>query len=765
MKVVLKQYARLLKRNPLSSIISITGFASSIAVIIILVFFIIAEKSYDSDYKNIDNTYMVITTKNESFVEEDAKEILMDKYPQIGSSCRYFNNKTNFVYNHDIFETQMVTTDEGFFDVFSVHFVFGNKETAFSNIQGIVLTESLVKRIFKEKYPVGQFIKTLNGKEYQVSGIVKDLPKNSSITANCFIYYKSKIHNSSINNVALTKLFIVIKPGTDLRGLEQNISKTLIETSKILNNKVFVYGELLGWKLFPFKNAYFNTTIKKDHLQHANNKLILMISIISLIILVLAIINYVNLSVAALFSRVKEVGIRKTIGAESSNIFNQFLLESIITCVLASVLAFILAQALIPIFETILGKPVDFIKLNLLNCLLILSIVFLIGIISGIFPAALATKYSPIQILSMNKIIFKKSFFRNGLSTFQFTISIMMIICLLAIIKQVNYSQNMNIGFDTNCLIKVDYPENKDKLNVIKDYLSKNPNIIDVSFTQGSPMEIGQYSGNNKPINHIAIMSADDKFVDVFHLKVLLGRNINYPSNNKECIITENAFKESGWENLEGRIFFDHKVVGVVNTFNSDDLHQFASNIMVTNSTNDFSEVNIRIDSHNVSETLHFIKQVWETNFPDYGFRYTFYDEWLETMFNKEKNYARIALVFGILSIILSCLGLLGLAEHTIKQKIKEIGIRKINGAKTSEIMTMLNEDFIIWVIIAFIIASPIAWYVMNKWLQNFAYKTELSWWIFVAAGLTAMTVAVLTVSWQSWRAAMRNPVEALRYE
>jgi putative ABC transport system permease protein len=474
----------------------------------------------------------------------------------------------------------------------------------------------------------------------------------------------------------------------------------------------------------------------------------------------------VNLSTVALISRIKEIGIRKTTGAYNANIFIQFLAESLLTCILATSLAFLFAHALIPVFEIVLGKPIDFLKLTFLNVFIILSGVLLIGILSGTIPALIATNYSPVQILSKNKIFLKKPFFKNGLTMFQFIISIVIIFSLFAILKQIKLVQNRDIGFDTSCLINVDYPGDIRKSDVIKEYLTKTPNIINVSFTNGNPMDIGEYSGSNKPIKAIAIMSADEKFVGTLNLKFLHGRNINYPSKIKECLITENAFKESGWQNLDGKIFKGHNVVGVVNTFNNDDLHKFPSNIMIQNDfENGFSGVTIRISSLNKPETLRFIKQIWDTNFPDYGFRYTFYDEWIKNMFIKEQNDARIALIFGIFSIILSCLGLFGLAEYSIKNKIKEIGIRKVNGARIGEIMFMLNKDFVKLVLLAFIIACPIAWYSMHQWLQNFAYKTPLSWWVFALAGFVVLVIALVTVSWQSWRAATRNPVEALRYE
>jgi putative ABC transport system permease protein len=766
MKRIVKHYFRNLLSNRVSSLITILGFSISIAVVIVLVFFIIQEKSYDADYKNINSIYMVVTTKNESYVEEDAKEILINKYPQIALACRYYNWQTNFVYNHDFIEGQVITTDEGFFDIFSTEFKYGNKKTAFSNINGIVLTESYSKKMFHDVYPIGQTIETVGGKIFQVTGIVKDLPFNSSVSGDCFIYYKSKIHRSGINNVSTNGLFVVLQPNTNITDFEKEISKTLIENSKILNNNNIIYGETIEWRLRPFKTAYFDTEIEKDQLQHANIKMIQIVSVISIIVLILAIINFINLNTAESISRIKEIGVRKINGASKRNILFQFLFESLTTCILASILAFLFTQLIIPVFDKILDKQVTFIEFTYLNILFILTSIFLLGIVSGITPAFIASKYSPILLFhSQDKLIFKSPIFRNTLITFQFTISLIMIISLIAILKQLHYAQNKDIGFDASCLVCVDYPDDINKSAVVKKYLLENPNIQNITFSDGSPMAIGNHSGSNDPIESINIMSSDDYFIETFKMKLLLGRNFYYPSEVKECIITENAYKESGWDNLDSRTFLDHKVVGVVNSFNSDDLHLQASNIMITNSSEKYSSVNIRINPNNISESLDYIKKTWDTFFPDFGFRYSFYDEWKEKSFIKETNHARIALVFGILSIILSCLGLYGLVNYSLKHRIKEIGIRKISGARVRDIFKIINVEFLKLILIAFVIACPIAVYVMDKWLNNFAYKTKLNLWIFILSGVIVTVFALLTISWKSYVASNRNPIEALKYE
>lgn len=273
MNVILRQYLRNLATNRVNSLITIFGFAISIAVVISLVFFVLQEKSYNSCYRNVDNTFIVVTTKNESFVEEDAKDILTNKFPQIVTGCRYFNFKTIFFYDKAFFDGQLITTDEGFFEVFSTQFIYGNKKTVFSNPNSIVLTVSYAKKIFKNASAIGQTIKSVGGKEFQVTGIIQDLPLNSSVAADCFIDYRSKIHRSEQNDVPTIKLFIVLQPGTKTDNFQNEISRTLVESSKILSNKEMMSDGSIEWKLIPFKTVYFDTEIRRDHLQHANIKL------------------------------------------------------------------------------------------------------------------------------------------------------------------------------------------------------------------------------------------------------------------------------------------------------------------------------------------------------------------------------------------------------------------------------------------------------------------------------------------------------------
>jgi putative ABC transport system permease protein len=375
------------------------GFSVSIAVVIVLIFYILQEKSCDSSYKNLYNLYMVVTTKNESYVEEDAKDILVNQFPQIRYACRYHNGLAVFVWNHNYIKGNLITTDNDFFNVFACKFILGNPNKVFSNENTIVLTESFSKKLFSSGInPIGQTLKAILGKEYTVAGVIEDLPKNSSIVGDCFINYKSKIFNSGINNVNTNGLFVALIPGIEIDTFGKQISKVLSDNSKILHNNEMDFGESIDWKLRPFRTAYYDIPYENDYLRHANKETIQILILIAVVVLLLSIINFINLNTANNLARIKEIGIRKISGASKSKIISNFLIESTLTCFIATIFAFLFTKPLIPVFEHILSSRVEFIKFDFLNVLIIIFSIFILGIISGILPAYIASRYSPILL-------------------------------------------------------------------------------------------------------------------------------------------------------------------------------------------------------------------------------------------------------------------------------------------------------------------------------------------------------------------------------
>jgi putative ABC transport system permease protein len=406
------------------------------------------------------------------------------------------------------------------------------------------------------------------------------------------------------------------------------------------------------------------------------------------------------------------------------------------------------------------------------------GIILLIGAISGSGPAMVLSGISPIRILSGNAgLKGKKNYFRSVLTIFQFTISIILISCVIVVHRQIKYVKHKSPGFNEELLLRLDLPNilEKDiqKTKVLLEEFRKSPYIKNISLSSGVPgniyMTMGSNMENTKKNMGVPCFIADTTFLETFGLKVIRGRNPEPADFEKVCLINEAAYDYFDFQDLENKRFnnfggFD--IIGVVNDFQYSSLHKtIGPACIMFSSKSRPTSVSIKFERNGVGEGLELINEEWQKILPGYPVKYQFYDEWFDSMYRSEEYFARNIRLFAILAVIISCIGILGLAIFSSESRTKEIGIRKINGASIGEILKMLNKDLIGLVFISYLIAIPVAWYSMHKWLEDFAYKTELRWWIFVLAGLLALAIALITVSWQSWKAATRNPVEALRYE
>jgi putative ABC transport system permease protein len=479
----------------------------------------------------------------------------------------------------------------------------------------------------------------------------------------------------------------------------------------------------------------------------------------------------VTLTVSKGYERLTEIGIKKTAGASKVNIFNQFIYESLLISLSAMMLAVLLGALLAPFFSNILGKDIDIFQLLSRPTVLLvgLSVFLLIGFISGLYPALVISGISPIQIINQQGGLKRKNS-RAGIIAVQFCITIVLITSLIIINRQITFIKNKDMGFDQELMVKLNLNGgSSQKWEILKNKLLSNPSVISVTASHGVPMAIYGTAGGritdaeNKKVENVKDINIDDDFIQTFGLTLIAGRNIA-ASDSNVCLINEQLYNELEWDNFEGKKVFESSVVGIVKDFNYLDLRSKIGYLRLRKLNGNPTDLSIKI-SGNIAQNLEFIQHQFHEIEPGAPFSYRFYDDWVQSRYQQQEDQAYAVKLFAILAIIISCLGLVGLAKNVTNKKVKEIGIRKVNGAKISEILTMLNKDLVKWVTIAFIIATPIAWFAMNKWLENFAYKTEMSWWIFALAGLLALGIALLTVSWQSWRAATRNPVEALRYE
>jgi putative ABC transport system permease protein len=757
-----KFYIRSLWRNKVFSTITIGSFAVSIAIIILLTSFLVSEFGYDSHLKNADRIYRIKASKNEASVPEQGRELLLANIPGIEAVTNFMIGNEPVVYNKTYFSANVINSDEGLFSILPIEFVFGSPKGVFGDKKNVVITESLSKRIFGTENPVGKALNISYKEDVLVVAVIKDFPEKSTLSGDliCSTDLKIRHSGSCFNNKCIDtyKSLVLLKPGVQAEAVSSKLTPLMPKFHDKDDNQ---------YSLIPFKNVYFDTSLSNDSLAHANVKLVSLLVWLTVVLLILAVFNYINLSVAHNTNRLREFGIKQTLGARNLNVFIQFIGEAFFTTLAASLAALFIASLMQPLFVKLFGKGFPVFGIFSSPGLILACLATLVGIavVSATYPAWVATKVQAKDLLQKKGTTKAGDFdLRKLLIITQFAATIAIFVSLMVINRQVKYAKNLDFGFETGQLIKIPvHWKAADKIDVLKERLNSIPGVESSCFTHGTPGGIYSYNQTDE-FGKVSNISSDYSFVGTFGIKIIEGRNFYQTEKNNVCLINKTAMQQAGWKSFEGKKMFGFEVVGLLDDFHYESLYNKIGALMITNQR-DISHFNVKISPQNIAQTLKDVEKGFKEVLPDYGFSFQFYDDYLDSMYQQEEKRADSIRVIAIIAILISCVGLIGLVEFSTKRRIKEIGIRKVNGARVSEVLAMLNRDFVKWVAIAFVIATPVAYYAMNNWLENFAYKTTLSWWIFALAGLLALGIALLTVSFQSWKAATRNPVEALRYE
>ncbi|MBN2638419.1 MAG: ABC transporter permease [Bacteroidales bacterium] len=760
---MLKPFFRSIKNRKAFTLITIGGYALSMSVLIILTTFIIGEKSVDRGFENRKNIYRIVRSDQQSIVPETLFDEIKGKVPGVENMCLYTIQSLYYKLEDHREAARFMATNDDFLNMFSLRFIYKSGNPTLAIKENVILTQSFSKKLYGDKNPVGEMLEVAN-RMYSVAGVVQDIPSSSSLKFDALVNveqlsaYRIGYHEEEHR---MMNAFVMLYPQVVSDEVESKVA-----------------GMINHWKAFkditlslqPFSEVYFSA-LPNDKLEHANVKLIYLLSSIAIVILFMTIFNYVNLSLSGGYDRLNEIGIKKANGAGRKEIFRQIIVESLLISFLSMILALAAFTFMAPLFAELLDKKIQ-LQLFFLQPLVLVATLLLFvttGILSGLYPALAFSGFTPLQAITHRGGLKNKGQ-RAGVIAVQFLITSCLLIALLVIHKQLKFVEHKNLGFNKEMLVRLNLGgKASEKWKVIKSELLTHPGIVDVSATAGSPMQIpGTSTADEKVNGEIKTIStnsfwADEDFLNTFKIQLIAGRDF-MPSDSNVCLINEHLYKEHGWTDLTGKFSMGEKVIGVVKDFHYENLYTEMGNIQIGYMRNPPWLLNIKITG-DVSENLETIKKVYTSVEKDYAFTFKFYDEWIQSMYVKEQKQARAIKVFALLAIIISCLGLIGFIEQLTQRKIKEIGIRKINGAKISEVIVMLNKSVVKWVVVGFTLAAPLSYYAMNKWLENFAYKTALSWWVFALSGLLALGIALLTVSWQSWRAATRNPVEALRYE
>lgn len=776
----IKLVFRNLQRNKLYSFLSITGFAIGFAVCIVITLYAYNEYTVDHCYPNYQRMYRLVNEREKkSKIDYNLNHIIADQNPEIEAICPLelipdidFNVKTE---KEMVKANGLAVTNNNFFKFFSIRVTKGLSNEPFQGRETAVITESFARKLFTmSEEPLGKTITIDNYINATISAVIEDFPINTSIKANILLNIENEDYRYSTycsNNDHC------INPVNHLLLLDRNTNpeEFTLKLNKNISTYLFAIDSI---GLQPLQEIYFNKTISDNQNLKGSENTILVIIAIGILIILLSTINYLNYNFSMQYTKLREVGIKRINGAGFRQLVGYCLTDVSVGILISVDLALILVGLFLPYINGLIGKQLD---LNVLCTpgIIIFSLIVMILIIlvNSIIPMYILSKFNISTFFSGKKQERGKMIGRNFLTTFQFIVAITLLCCVTIILKQLRFAQETDLGFGKEHLLRLSIPWNSSQQQVLKLEINKLPFVLSSSLSHGTPGDINLWMGNGDTLKknfNLACITVDEDFVKTMGIELLDGRWFLGGDAGKTCIMNQEAVKWFEWNNIEGKRYNNgreggYQVVGLVKDFHIESLHQAIVPTCILSCSNDkldeLYNLNIRITPGDVESKIQQIQRVWSNILPNDPMDFTFYDELFDAMYRKEKLLFTIIMFFSVIAVILSCMGVLGQIFQTCINRTKEIGIRKVNGASTWIILWLLNYDFVKLILIAFVIASPIAYCIMDKWMQNFAYKTCMSWWVFVLAGVIVLIISFVTVTLQSWRAANRNPVEALRYE
>jgi putative ABC transport system permease protein len=795
-----KNYLKIAFRNfagtKLYSTINLLGLAIGLTACIFISLWVNNEMNYDSFNIYAEQIFRV---EQKYFGDKVSGQYpttggpyastLVEEYPEIENSVRFWKREYSVQDKNKVLHQQILfAVDNSIFEVFDYSLEKGDESTALIQPETVVLTKELAQKYFGTEDVIGKHISFIINEQlydFTITGILKSVPANSHIQFEMLFsissYFEFEFFDRWDSNYLYT--YVLLAEGVLIADLETKFSSFMEKYRRPFFEKYLepnaTIDEIVQLKLKNVTDIHLNPTVEREIGPQGNKASVYIFSTIAILILVIACINFMNLSTARASKRAKEVGIRKSIGARSNQLYYQFLLEAIMISLIALIIALIFVWTFLPLFNQISGKEFSIgSTLSVNNLLGLLGITTLTGLISGLYPAFYLTSFEPVKVLKESKFKDSKKFvFRKYLVTAQFVISIGLIISTITINEQMKYVRAKSLGFDKENVITIPVKTGTlpDRFETFRNSLLEHSQIRNVSVSSKIP---GDKIFNNtefifnetgKPFIFNNITSGFE-FIDTYKIKMVAGRNFSRDFGediNGSTIFNEAAVKKTGMtpEEIIGKKLDGKIIVGVVEDFHYKSLHRQIEPIVLFLNPDRIRVISVRIAPGDVNETLNYINEQFELSYSGLQFNYNFLDKNIKKLYENDEKMGNIILIFSSLSIFVACLGLFGLAAFTAEERTKEIGIRKVLGASISEIITMLSRDLLKLVFIANLFTWPIAWYLMNNWLDNFAYKTEIEWWVFLLAGSIALMIAIITVSSQSIKAALANPVESLRYE
>jgi putative ABC transport system permease protein len=769
------------------SLITLAGLTIGITCFILISQYVRYEFSYDRFHKNAENTYRVLVDTRETYMGKSQVTVtpgplataMQEEFPEVLKATKLKADGVVMKYKENrLAENRIYYTDNAFLEIFDFPLLIGNPETALIEPYCLLITEDMVEKYFGRENPVEKII-NIDKKNYQITGVLANIPGNTHFRFDFLASFSSLVDHHGKErtyrwNSWSYQTYVLLHEQTAPLSLEEKLPAFL--------KKNYSEDATQTLRLQPVADIHFYTKANFELESNADIRNIYLLSAIGIFILLIACFNYMNLSTARATTRAKEIGMRKVIGASRIQIIKQFLGESVLFSLIALIFSLFLVKLILPSFRIFMDRKLEtgFIQ-DWSFMLSMIGMAILIGLLSGSYPSLVLSSFQPTTVLKSARIKSSKksSHFRNLLVVSQFAISVALVFCTIVVYRQLHFMRNKDLGFVKDYVVAVPGPAKG--IETLKNELRQNAQVLDITFSDDLPHDIpdasfGKWDGHNPEERLIVYRNwIDSNFLSFYGIPIILGRGFSEEYDDKEgevYILNEAAVKAIGWENPIGKRFWFSEedegmgiVVGVVKDFHFAPLHLDIEPLALTPELERVDWLSIKISHQNIPETLAFIEKTWKIHSPEGTFSYSFLDDRLDRMYRTEEKLGKTLTSYTFIALFIACLGLFGLASFMTGQRTKEIGIRKVLGATEWNISILTTKKFIALVLVADAIAWPIAYFAMQKWLQNFAYKTSLGLWIFALSAGLSLAIAFLTVGYQSIKAALANPADSLRYE
>ncbi|MFO7615616.1 MAG: ABC transporter permease [Bacteroidales bacterium] len=794
-------FLRNIRKDKVYSLINLLGFTIGISSFMLILLFVTSELSYDRHHANADRIHRLCiramigdTRINQTFSSARMFREMTARFPEIETGTKFmtWSNLAVQYGDRNYAETNVFFADSTLFDVFTIPLVFGTEKYALNRPNTMILSQSCSEKYFGDVNPVGKVLRLVPNPstqmDFEITGVFRDIPVNSHMhfdMVGSLLSFPNRINNDGWSENGFVTYFL-LAPNTSVEALEK---KMLDYTKEVFGADRYEQFLAQGnsWEFFLQRvtDIHLRSDLNGEFEPNGNIRNVYIFSIIGLFVLVIACINFMNLATARSAKRAREVGIRKVSGSSRWLLIVQFLFESVILTLVSVLVALLLVKLTLPWFNSWLQLHLGFGLVGFGRMFFIsIGAAILLGVLSGLYPALFLSAYKPIRVLKAQTIPSRGGIgLRNALVIFQFAATVFLIIGTLMVNRQMRFLQKTDIGFTReNVLVITDQPEFTNQYESFRTELMKNPLVINVTASRALPgYHFSNWGFRAEGVDQgftLNIMASDENLDDVLELDLVKGRFFSeeFPADTAAIILNETAVRVLGMDDPLGRVVFSNShqdikypVIGIVRDFHYESMHSEVRPMAILHRQGpvfrSFSLIAVKFKEGAAPEVADLSRRTWDRLAPGTPYLYTYLDDHYNSLYHNEKQTAQVFVFLAVLAILVACLGLLGLAAFLTQQKTRQIAVRKVFGATNGQIINLLTYRFVRWVLLSIIIAGPLAWWLMMAWLNNFVYKATMAWWIYVLSGLVALVIAIVTVTFVTFKAARANPAVSLKYE